>query len=436
MKNYKNKALLLSALITVCFVSMYAMLTISSRMAFLDVGAYLLPLKQTYFNIATYFVIALLIAFLPYELLYIKISRKFSDLYFGKETNKPLWVSVIFILINVVLGIFGCVVRSKNGFHMNATNVKFQYVILIFMCLCIWINICSCSVDNRIFRIVIRSFANIYNSFLVYFFTRDVGQAIIVMVAITSFIIVYDNVLDKKTNWKEILATIGIGVAAIVSGIFVIGLHNSENLSALSKILLSPFELVDIELGFGYLVLFVLMVVGTAMLLIFSIKAMAKISHIRTGFLIAVTTMYICSFVYSFLAMFEIVPYCEVQIIQNRIHIVIWLLTLRTFIFFPVPTKNKESLFTDRALKDDSAEDSDIDWIVDKLETVIRKQNLLIEYIAVLDLKVEELFCESCDNKEEKLKEISETRHRLIENNVPMNIGELAAKLEGIQQKK
>lgn len=416
---------------------MYVLLSIASRKALLDFGAILG--KSNYRMLINNLIIGLILAVIPYELIYARLSGWFSELFEEKNVEKiHIFASAILIIINVILGVFACVVRHNSPFYMGSTNRKFQYVMLLFICLCIGI-IISCRKIERPVRCIIRSFATALNAFLMLYITRNMAQAIIIVLSMTVFIFVYDGIICKSLNWKEIVATVLVGIAGTVAGLLAKGYHYLVEPDSLEKLLVS-IDKVDLYLGFGCFILFIAIAVSMVMVLGFSSKSMANNSPVRSGFLIGAASLFACTFVYIFLTTFDIIPYVETQFITSRVYVVALILILRCFIIIPVPKKEEKTSFIDRVLnsKSEDDDDDDFDWIADKIEHLMKKQNTIIEYICVLDLQIKELINESCEDekvKRVKLREIEDARIALKEEGFPMDMNELVAKFKELSEK-
>lgn len=433
----KRKSLLLITLIIVFFAGMYVLLSIASRKALLDFGAILG--KSNYRMLINNLIIGLILAVIPYELIYARISVWFRGLFEEKEAEKVhIWGSVM-ISINLLLGVLACVVRHHNPFYMESVNRKFQYVMLLFICLCIGIIISCRKIENRPVRCIIRSFATALNAFLMIYITRNMAHAIIIVLSMTVFILLYDGIICKRLNWKEVVATVLVGTAGTVAGIHAKEYHYLVEPDSLGKMLVS-IEKVDLYLGFGCFILFIAIAVSMVMVLGFSSKSMAKKSPVRGGFLMGAASLFACSFVYIFLTTFDILPYVETQFITNRVYVVALVLILRCFIVIQVSEKENNHSFIDRVLnsKSEDDEDDDFDWIANKIEHLMKKQNTIIQYICVIDLQIKELINESCEDekvKRAKLREIEDTRIALKEEGVPMDMNELVAKFKEISEK-
>lgn len=434
----KRKSLLLTTLIIVGFATMYTLLSIASRKALLDFGAILGKSRMLINNL----IIGLILAVIPYELIYARITGWFSELFEEKDAEKlHIWASVILIIINVILGVFACVVRHNTPFYMGSTNRKFQYVMLLFICLCIGIIISCRKIENRPVRCIIRSFATALNAFLMIYITRNrnMAQAIIIVFSMTVFILVYDGIICKRLNWKEVVATVLVGITGTVAGLLAKKYYYLVEPDSLEKLLVS-FDKVDLYLGFGGYILFIAIAVSMVMVLGFSSKSMANNSPVRSGFLMGAASLFACTFVYIFLTTFDIIPYVETQFITSRVYVVALILILRCFIIIPVPEKEEKTSFIDRVLnsKSEDDDDDDFDWIADKIEYLMKNQNTIIEYVCVLDLKIQELINESCEDekvKRAKLREIEDARVALKEEGVPMDMNELVAKFNEISEK-
>lgn len=436
----KRKSLLLTTLIILLFAGMYVLLSVASRKALLDFGAILG--KSNYRMLINNIIIGLILAVVPYELIYARISRWFSELFEEKNVEKiHIFASAILIIINVILGVFACVVRHNTPFYMGSTNRKFQYVMLLFICLCIGIIISCRKIKNRPVRCIIRSFATALNAFLMLYITRNMAQAIIIVLSMTVFILVYDGIICKGLNWKEVVATVLVGIAGTVAGLLAKKYYYLVEPDSLEKMLVS-IDKVDLYLGFGCFILFIAIAVSMVMVLGFSSKSMANNSSVRSGFLMGAASLFACSFVYIFLTTFDIIPYVDVetQFITSRVYVVALILILRCFIIIPVPKKEEKTSFIDRVLnsKSEDDDDDDFDWIADKIEHLMKKQNTIIEYICVLDLQIKELINESCEDektKREKLSEIENARIALKEEGFPMDMNELVAKFKELSEK-
>lgn len=434
----KRKSLLLTTLIIVGFATMYTLLSIASRKALLDFGAILG--KSNYRMVINNLIIGLILAVIPYELIYARITGWFSELFEEKNVEKiHIFASAILIIINVILGAFACVVRHNSPFYMGSTNRKFQYVMLLFICLCIGIIISCRKIENRPLRCIIRSFATAINAFMMLYITRNMAQAIVMVLSMTVFILVYDGIICKGLNWKEVVATILVGIAGTVAGLLAKKYYYLVEPDSLEKLLVS-IDKVDLYLGFGCFILFIAIAVSMVMVLGFSSKFMANNSPVRGGFLMGAASLFACSFVYIFLTTFDIIPYVETQFITSRVYVVSLILILRCFIIIPVPEKEEKTSFIDRVLnsKTEDDDDDDFDWIADKIEHLMKKQNTIIEYICVLDLQIKELINESCEDekvKRVKLREIEDARMALKEEGFPMDMNELVAKFKELSEK-
>lgn len=355
----KRKSLLLITLIIVFFSGMYVLLSIASRKALLDFGAILG--KSNYRMLINNLIIGLILAVIPYELIYARITGWFSELFEGKDAEKiHILASVSLTIINVIFAVFACVVRHNSPFYMGSTNRKFQYVMLLFICLCIGI-IISCRKIERPVRCIIRSFATAINAFLMLYITRNMAQAIVMVLSMTVFILVYDGIICKRLNWKEVVATVLVGTAGTVAGILAKEYHYLVEPDSLGKMLVS-IEKVDLYLGFGCFILFIAIAVSMVMVLGFSSKSMAKNSPVRGGFLMGAASLFACSFVYTFLSTYDILPYVETQFITNRVYVVALVLILRCFIVIPVSEKENDHSFIDRVLNSKSEDDEDDDF--------------------------------------------------------------------------
>lgn len=438
MKNYKGKAMVSIFLISMFFIGMYAILSITNHRAFIADGV--IWKEYSLKGFANNIILGLLIALLPYELICSKISVWFCELFDDEEKKKVnIWASIILVSINIALGIFGCVVKHRTPYYLESSNRHFQYVMLFFICLCIGIIICSRRIEDKAVRFAIRTVTTVFNGFLVLYISKTMGQTIIFMIAMTGFIIVYDVIMGKKLNWKEVVATSLVGIVGTICGLLARGYHNLEELGALSRMLYS-FDKVDCFLGTGYYILFIFIAVSMVAVMIFSIKTMSRVNSVRTGFLTGACALYICTFVYIFLTSFNILPCAEIQLITNRIHIVAFVLIIRCFIIIPIPKKEKIPSFIERVINSKSdEEDEEFDWIAGKIEQIMRRQNTTIEYLCVLDLKIQELINESCEDektKMAKLREIEDARTALKEEGVPMNMSELVEKFNKLSQKR
>ena len=356
----KRKSLLLITLIIVFFASMYALLSIASRKALLDFGAILG--KSNYRMLINNIIIGVILAVIPYELIYARISGWFSELVEEKDAEKlHIWASVILIIINIILSVFACVVRHNSPFYMGSTNRKFQYVMLLFICLCIGIIISCRKIGNRPVRCIIRSFATALNAFLMIYITRNMAHAIIIVLSMTVFILLYDGIICKRLNWKEVVATVLVGTAGTVAGILAKEYHYLVEPDSLGKMLVS-IEKVDLYLGFGCFILFIAIAVSMVMILGFSSKSMAKNSPVRGGFLMGAASLFACSFVYTFLSIYDILPYVETQFITSRGFVIGFVWIVRCFIIIPVPEKEEKPSFIDRVLNSKSEDDEDDDF--------------------------------------------------------------------------
>ena len=426
MMNYKRRALLFILLITILFAGMYAILSIATHKMWIAEIGYIWK-KYSLKGLITNLAVGLLVALVPYELIYSKIS--------GYKI-KPHKLAVVLLVINVLMGVLGCFVR-RDTFYMESYNRRFQYIMIFFACLCMGIFIVSGKIENLVSRSSIRTIATVLNTFLAFFYSRNIGQAVIFLIAMTAVVIVYDGVIEKKHNLIEILIASLVGISGTVWA--VVASHNSNPVDAILKMLYS-IEKVDIYLGTGWYLLFILMAVTMIAVFVFVIKAMTKVSSVRAGFLMGAAALYVGAFVYVFLSGFDILSPATIEFVINRLYIVSFVLIIRCLVVIDVPKSEKNPSFIERVINSKSdEEDEEFDWIADKIEQLMRKQNTIIEYICVLDLKIEELFNLSCDDEESKkakLREISDARAQLKAEGVPMNMGELVAKFNKISQKR
>lgn len=432
MKNYKRKALLFCVTLTMLFAGMYAILSVASHRAFIEYG--LSWKKYSLQGLVNNLVVGLCIAFLPYEHIYAKVARWFCKK--ENSSNKPQTIgSLILLIVNILLGIITCFIRNRQLNYFESSRFYFEYAMLFFICLCVCIVICSKDINNKVIRCSIRSLSVLYNSFLIFFISKTMGQGIIVAVAMSALIVVYDIVLDKKLNWKEVLVTLAVGIGAISVGLLAKDYHNLEKLNALSRNLFS-FNKVDMFLGTGYNLLFVFLAVSTVAVLGFAIKVMSRKNTIRTGFLLGATVLYISAFVYIFLSSFEIIPCAEIQLITNRIHIIVYTIIIRCFIIIPAP-RHQEIIKRGHDSDFDSDKKDNMEWVMDQIEDLVNKQTLILNYLIGITIKLEELSLDKNNEKYEALKaEIENEKENLKKNNIPMDKQQFYEQLKDVFEKK
>ena len=433
MKNYVRKALLFSGLISVLYIGMYAVLLCAEcNMIEMD-GGYVFPAKNIAMSILDKVIIGVLIAFIPYELILSKVSAIFTFVFMKNKKKQVFYTTIVLVIINFLLGILVSFLRERTPFYLQSANRRFEYLVLFFVCLNIGIIIYSREIQNKALRLIIRNLVNLLNGVIVYAITRTMGQALIVIFSMTVFVVIFDRINDKKFILRDCIVTSVVGIGAVVGGLFAKGYHNLEKVDEYSKIFYNPFERTLQYLGVGYLVLLIIMVLLTAAVLICSVKFMYKKNQVRSGLLLAAVILYICGFMYSILAMTGF-PCSEVNLINNSVHIVVWVLVVRCFVVIPVPKREEDALS-----EEDISEDPEIEFLMDEVHHLLKKQNLILEYLMTIDNRLErlELSQKAGSEEYEKLKaEIEDDRETLAKHNIPLNKHEFSARLKEIYDKK
>ena len=431
MKKYIGKALIFCAVITVLFIGLYEILHYSYYKALIADGY--IAAEFSNLRLVHNLIVGVLIAFLPYELIISKIKNN----WFGSENKKGLWLSIIMLVATVVLGIWGCVERMRSHYSWGTPTIHFQYVMLFFMSLCIGTIIVSASLENRIVKTIIRCIAIILNAFLMFFFSGFMGQGIIALVAMVVFSIVYDCIA-KKFSWKETIVTFIVGIGGTVIGLNLKEYYIYKDYIPSFSENIFRFDFVDIYMGTPFFLLYIVMSVSLVAILVWAIKMMKEISKVRAGLLLAATVLYVCCFVYVFLAQFEILPCAEIQF-TNRIFVAVFVLVLRFFIIIPIPKIENES-FVERLLKKEGMEEPDeIDWLMDEVKLLVNNQTLILQYLMVIDHRLNKLeIIEKKDSEEyEALKsQLEEDFESLKKNEVPLDMETFIKKVkEGYEKR-
>ena len=429
---YRSKAIILSVLIAILFMGLYELQAFSYYKALIADG---MEVEYGHYRFLNNLITGVLIAFVPYELIFYKTSRWYSD-WFGKDKNKKIfWVSTSLLIVNIVLGVFGCFTRVRSHYSWITPGIHFQYAMFFFACLCTGIIISTKEVENKITKSVIRCLSILFNAFLMYFYSGVMGQGIIALIAFCITAIVYDY-MTNQFSWKETIVTGLVGIAGTTVGLLLKDYHTYEELTQFGKNIFS-FNRVDLYMGTGYFILYIFLAVAMVAALVFSIRMMKNVSKIRTGLLIGATALYLCTFVYIFLSMFEIIPCCEIQFITNRIHVVAFVLVLRTFVVIPTPKYEEKPSFVERLISQEGEYDEDVDFIMEQIDGLRDRQNLILKYLMSIDNRLERLELSENSEDYEKLKaEIEEDRATLEKNNIPLNKKEFCAQLKEIYDEK
>lgn len=430
---YRSKALILVVLLSIFFIVMYELQALSYYKALVADGA--LDVKFGHQRLFNNLITGFLIAFLPYELLFCKTSRWYRDWYGEENKKKNFWTSVSFLILNVFLGVLGCFVRAGNDYSWGTPGIHIQYVMLLFVCFSMGIIISTREIENKIIKSVIRCLSIIFNAFLMYYYSGVMGQAIITLIALCATAIVYDY-MTNQFSWKETIVTGLVGIVGTTVGLLLKDYHTYEELTQFGKNIFS-FKRVDLYMGTGYFILYIFLAVAMAATLVFAIRMMKNVSKIRTGLLIGATALYMCAFVYIFLSMFGIVPCSEIQMFTNRIHVVALVLVLRTFVVIPTPKYEEKPSFVERLISQAGEYDEDVDFIMEQIDGLRDRQNLILKYLMSIDNRLERLELSENSEDYEKLKaEIEEDRATLEKNNIPLNKKEFCAQLKEIYDKK
>lgn len=433
MKKYIGKALVFCAVITVLFIGLYEILHYSYYKALIADGY--IAAEFSNLRLVHNLIVGVLIAFLPYELIFSKIKNN----WFGSENKKKLWPSIIMLVASAVLGIWGCVVRMRSHYSWGTPTIHFQYLMLFFMSLCVGTLIISASLENRIVKTIIRSFAIVLNAFLMFFFSGFMGQGIIALVAMVVFGIVYDCI-TKKFSWKEAVVTGIVGIGGTAVGLSLKEYYTYKDYIPSFSENIFRFDFADIYMGTPFFLLYIVMSVSLVAILVWAIKMMKETSTVRAGLLLAATVLYICCFVYVFLAQFGILPCAEIQLITNRIFVTAFVLVIRTFIIIPTPKIIENESFVERLLKKEGMEEPDeIDWLMDEVKLLVNNQTLILQYLMVIDHRLNKLeIIEKKDSEEyEALKtQLEEDFETLKKNEVPLDMETFIKKVkEGYEKR-